>query len=228
MKKNKMVAITLLMVLILSNLSGVTALNESDGGQLTLEDIERIAMLEASAITTHQELIDAWTVEDDEVLYPDMFGGTYITDDYMLAVKLVDEDEELKAEIVSIVSNPNVLRFENTDISLLDLRKLNDTVSDLISDWDYISRCSYIDVKQSKIVIDLDVSDSASAQAIVPQSDLDSHIVVNTSIVSDVAQIPQLTFPVDLFEPLDIVIHIAAAVAVKCGSKINTDEPIMT
>lgn len=137
MKKStiKLIAMLLTVVLMLPNFAGAGALNENevDDGLLTLEEIEEIGRLEAPATKAFEEINDAWTDETGNVNYPNSYGGAYITDGYLLCIKVVNGDSSLQHEIQNIVTNSAVVVFEDCDISRQDLFELRDNLPEELS-----------------------------------------------------------------------------------------------
>ncbi len=136
----KLIALFVAVALMLPSFTGAGALVESevDDGLLTLEEIEEIGRLEAPATKAFEEINEAWTNAAGVICYPDSFGGAYITENYLLCVKVVQGNTTFVDEIVKIVTDPSVLVFEDTDISRNDLFALRDNLPEYVQQFDVI------------------------------------------------------------------------------------------
>ena len=153
--KFKFVALLVAVALMLPNFTGAGALveNEVDDGLLTWEEVELTAQLESQAVEAHDELVAAWTIENGEICYPENFGGYYITDNYKLAVKIVNGDEEFMNQVLSIVSNPSSVEFETTDISYSELIDLNRRMPEYASSMNHSFVYSGINIESSTVLL---------------------------------------------------------------------------
>ena len=140
MKKStiKLIAMLLTVVLMLPNFAGVGALNENevDDNIVSREEIDEIGRLEAPATKAYEEIMFSWMNDESEVQYPESFGGCYIDDDYNLAIKIVENDPELKAQICDIVTDCATVTFVETDISLNDLLYINRNLDTILPEMD--------------------------------------------------------------------------------------------
>lgn len=160
MKKStiKLIAMLLTVVLMLPNFAGVGALaNEArEYTDRQREEQDAIAMMkkQVPANAAFEQIVDSWTDDSGCFSYPDKFGGFYHTSDYKLAVKLVDNDMTLRAQIENAVDDSSILQFECTDISINDLHALKENVPNLLSDQVEILSIG-ISQKNSCVVVEI-------------------------------------------------------------------------
>lgn len=132
MKKStiKLIAMLLTVVLMLPNFAGAGALNENevDDGLLTWEEVEEIGRLEAPALKVYRELIAVWKDENGKAIFPDWYAGSYLDDNNMLSVKIAGDIKVYSDYIKNIVSNDDVLNFEEAALGYNELCELKENV----------------------------------------------------------------------------------------------------
>lgn len=162
MKKStiKLIAMLMAVVLMLPNFTGAGALNENevDDGLLTWEEVEEIGRLEAPATKAYEEIMDAWTDEQGNIVYPDTFGGCYLDDNYMLVIKIADGDELLEQQIRDTVTDCGYLVFQEADISYSQLKELQKDVLEKGCSDGVIS----VSISQRDSVVDLHIRNENS------------------------------------------------------------------
>lgn len=224
MKKStiKLIAMLLAVVLMLPNFAGAGALNENevDDGLLTWEEVEEIGRLEAPATKAYEEIINSWANEDGNITYPAAYGGCFLDTNYRLVVNLVNNNAELRDEIISVVETDNIIEFRSVDISHNQLFSIQNTLTDYLPHCKVISSCvSYVDnAVNVQVKSPGNVADALSIIAensIMPDS---QHI--NISYVND-SVFPETNendFYLDM--PISNAALVAAAVSVNPGELI--------
>ena len=175
--KFKFVALLVAVALMLPNFTGAGALVENQVGdeRSTIEEMEALCALQDDAIKAYRSIMNHWRNEEQNVIYPNTYGGSYITVDNRLAVKLVNNDQALREEITSIVKDPNILVFESTDISLTNLKELAYNAKDSL-DSQYKINSIVIHQKTSTVDVSVVPSDVSLYSSPV---EIDPHIVIS-------------------------------------------------
>ena len=175
--KFKFVALLVAVALMLPNFTGSVAVTRDDGTSITIEEIQNIARLEEPASTAYNDMLHSWVDESNTVVYPDMYGGSYLREDYKLVVKLVNNDSTLREAIISVVRNPEVVVFEATDISRKELIDLTNS-PDLLNINGV--QCLSVDYEASSVCVTVDKNVISKKKALAFPVDK-SHITVNFS-----------------------------------------------
>lgn len=146
MKKRKLriVALMLLVALIIPCYANAGDGEVQKDKMLTDEEQYELMLKQAPAMAAYEQLMDAWT-KDAFPVYPEAFGGFYHTDDFKLAVKVVNNDERFIAEVMEIVDNPEILEFIETDISINGLIALQKSLREEYQDLSFSSGINQVD-----------------------------------------------------------------------------------
>lgn len=220
MKKStiKLIAMLMAVVLMLPNFTGAGALNENevDDGLLTWEEVEEIGRLEAPATKAYEEIMDAWTDEQGNTVYPDTFGGCYLDDNHNLVVKVVDNDMDIKAQMTELIKSPSAIQFEEATISYNDLCELKNQTLRTIAESG-IKECS-VGISQKNNTVEVRIIDPIANSCSVLQ-ELDES--VNVTYVNPTLQIDEFISNDAEQEPI-ISNSINASVTVYPGTQISS------
>ena len=76
----------------------------------TEEDIAK----ESIAVDAYTALIEAWSDENGDVIYPDYYAGAYINSDKVITIMVTELSDEVKAELSAIIDIDEVVLKEAT------------------------------------------------------------------------------------------------------------------
>lgn len=165
-KRNlRIVALMLLVALVIPCYANAGDGEAQKDKMLTDEEMMELMVKQGPAMAAYEQLMEAWFSDIHEIDYPNSFGGFYHTDDFKLAIKVVNGDERFIEETRAIVSDPSVLEFVETDISINQLFSLKDSVAKDLADID----TTKIGVCQSDscVHIEFDSKDLPALRALV-------------------------------------------------------------
>ncbi len=184
----KLVALFVAVALMLPSFTGAGALVENEAISLPNQVMMEQMYKQGPAMAAYEAIMEAW-LENDEYKYPDAFGGFYHTDDFKLAIKVVENNEPFIQEITDILGDTSNVCFVETDISLRELLCLKEDVLQSFNANSVVG----VGISQKESCVHVKVKDTFEYTLVENRSPLDyNHIKVE--IVSSVPKMQAITY----------------------------------